>query len=158
MALLEAAQNRFHFGDRDQLELPLQSLGDPAPKIGADAGNRTVRARISVGRHVINGDTERRSLRGLGADSTRHRRDEPRAEDKPDKEIAKNRPEAMDQTIDDQDSAAGKHERSVKMAVTAKGRGKVARYHERVMSSRFGANFPSWPGIAVRKTASLPLA
>jgi hypothetical protein len=119
-ALLETAQNRFHFGDRDQLELAFQPFGDPAPKLHADAGNRTVRVRISVGRHVVDGDTKRRGLGRLGANSARHRRDEPGAEDKPDKEIAKNRPEGMDQTIDDQVSAAGNHERSVKLGCLGK--------------------------------------
>ena len=119
-ALLETAQNRFHFRDRDQLELPFQPFGDPAPKVHADAGNRTVRVHISVGRHVINGDTKLRGLGRLGANSARHRRDEPGAEDKA---RQRNRKKPTGRNATRQltiGSAAGNHERSVKWAVLAK--------------------------------------
>lgn len=109
----------FDFRHGDQLELPLQPFGDPAPKVHADAGNRSVRVHIPERRHVIDGDAERRDgrlfgLGRLGANRARHQHDKPGAQDNPDKEIAKNRPEAMGKTTDDPFSTAGNHERSVK--------------------------------------------
>src|SRR5580704_14525314 len=108
-ALLQTAENRFHVGNRDQLELPLHPFGDPAPEVDADARNRTVGVHISVRWDVIDRDPQRSGLvllRAIGA----NRRRQATAE-----------------------AERGDHE---DLLVKRRHMTKIALYHEIVMSSR----------------------
>ena len=85
-ALLQAAEDRLHIRNRDQLEWPFHQLRHPAPQIDADAGNRAVTVDVAVGRNVIDGDAQGLRfvlLRGKGGND---RRRQTSANDDPDEE------------------------------------------------------------------------
>lgn len=56
--LLKSAENRFHIGNREQLECPFHVFRNPAPQVNADAGNRAIGVDVTVRRDVIDGDPQ----------------------------------------------------------------------------------------------------
>src|SRR5208337_3529182 len=98
---------------------PLQSLGDPAPEVDADARNRTVGVHISVRWDVIDRDPQRSGLvllRAIGA----NRRRQATAEAERGEHDTKERPETAGRAIDRSIRAAISHGRSPRFAGQAK--------------------------------------
>jgi len=111
MALLEAADNRLHIGNRDQPERPLHLLRDPAPQVDAEAGNRAV--TVDVGRYVIDGDAQSFGfvlLRGKGGNHRRRQanaKDEENSGEPPDTAIPQHVPPPLAKPV----SLTASHER-----------------------------------------------
>src|SRR5208282_1692312 len=65
LVALESLENRLHLRDGRKAVLAPDDFGRAPPKIDADSVDRTVRLDNPVGRHVVDGDLERRARRRL---------------------------------------------------------------------------------------------